>query len=57
MVENRPKRLIGIFQIKHFPNFCPINTDLSGNTVWQQALDFQTLAKHFDDILSARNVE
>ena len=30
-------------------NFCPIKTDLSGNTVWQQALDFQKLAKmnHF----------
>ena len=30
-------------------NFCPFKTDLSGNTVWPQALDFQKLAKmeHF----------
>ena len=26
-------------------NFCPINTDLSGNTVWQQSSVFQKLAK------------
>ena len=26
-------------------NFCPIKTDLSGNTVWPQASDFQKLAK------------
>ena len=30
-------------------NFCPIKTDLSGNSVWPQALGFQKLAKmdHF----------
>ena len=30
-------------------NFCPIKADLSGNTVWPQALRFQKLAKidHF----------
>ena len=30
-------------------NFCHIKTDLSGNTVWPQALGFQKLAKmdHF----------
>ena len=30
-------------------NFCPIKTDLSGNTVWPKAPDFQKLAKmdHF----------
>ena len=30
-------------------NFCPIKSDLSGNTVWPQASDFQKLAKmdHF----------
>ena len=27
------------------PNFCPIKTDLSGNTVWPNASDFQLLAK------------
>ena len=27
------------------PNFCPIKTDLSGNTVWPQASVFQKLAK------------
>ena len=26
-------------------NFCPIKTDLSGNTVWLQASGFQKLAK------------
>ena len=32
-----------------FTNFCPIKTDLSGNTVWPQASGFQKLAKmdHF----------
>ena len=25
-------------------NFCPIKTDLSGNTVWPQALGFQKIA-------------
>ena len=35
-----------IFLILAFlTNFCPIKTDLSGNTVWQQALGFQKLAK------------
>ena len=30
-------------------NFCPIKSDLSGNTVWPQDLGFQKLAKmdHF----------
>ena len=28
-----------------FTNFCPIKTDLSGNTVWPQASGFQKLAK------------
>ena len=30
-------------------NFCPIKNDLSGNTVWPQALGFQKVAKmdHF----------
>ena len=26
-------------------NFCPIKSELSGNTVWQQASDFQKFAK------------
>ena len=26
-------------------NFCPIKSDLSGNTVWPQASDFQKLPK------------
>ena len=26
-------------------NFCPIKTDLSGNTVWPQASGFQKVAK------------
>ena len=29
-------------------NFCPIKTDLSGNTVWRQASGFQKLAKMDD---------
>ena len=39
-----------IFLILAFStNFCPIKIDLSGNTVWPQASDFQKLAKmeHF----------
>ena len=31
--------------IAFFTNFCPIKTDLSGNTVWPQASGFQKLAK------------
>ena len=42
-----------LLQMSHFnfgisafsTNFCPIKTDLSGNTVWPQALGFQKLAK------------
>ena len=36
-------------------NFCPINIDLSGNTVWPQALRFWKLAKL--SIFAAPNVE
>ena len=44
-----------------FTNFWPIKTDISGNTVWHQALCFQKLAKldhfwHFVMNLSTRNV-
>ena len=38
------------FEFWHFPPiFCPIKTDLSGNTVWPQASGFQKFAKmdHF----------
>ena len=43
-------------------NFCPIKTDLSGNTVWPQASDFQkyTIFGIFNLLLAicfARNVE
>ena len=41
-------------------NFCPIKSDLSGNTIWPQALGFQKLAKIFgifNDILSTQNVD
>ena len=42
-------------------NFCPFKTDLSGNTVWPQALGFQKLAKLsifgiFNLLLSTQNV-
>ena len=42
-------------------NFCHNKTDLSGNTVWAQASDFQKLAKWaifgiFDSLLSTQNV-
>ena len=30
-----------VFEVWHFPPICPIKTDLSGNTVWPQALSFQ----------------
>ena len=48
--ENYSKCRIWIFWIlAFFTNFCPIKTDLSGNTVWPQASGFQKLAKmdHF----------
>ena len=35
-----------IFQFLAFPtNFCPINSDLSGNTVWPSPIGFKELAK------------
>ena len=42
-------------------NFCPIQIDLSGNTVWLQALSFQKLVKLtvlgiFNQLLSTQNV-
>ena len=50
LFENYSKCRILIFGILAFStNFCPIKTDLSGNTVRPQASDFQKLAKmdHF----------
>ena len=50
MFENNSKYCIWFFfQSWHFRNFCPIKTDLSGNTVWPQASGFQNLVKidHF----------
>ena len=44
--ENYSKCRIWIFLILAFSaNFCPIKTDLSGNTVWLQASVFPKLAK------------
>ena len=39
-------------------NFCPIKSELSGNTVWPQASGFQKLAKLtiFNELLSTQNV-
>ena len=42
-------------------NFCPIQSDLSGNTVWPQASVFQKLVKIdcfgvFNELLSIQNV-
>ena len=42
-------------------NFWPIKTDMSGNSVWPQALGFQKLAKLsifgiFNELLSTQNV-
>ena len=46
LFENHSKCPIVIFLILPFSiNFCPTKTDLSGNTVWQQASGFQKLAK------------
>ena len=47
LLENHQKCRISIMAF--FNNFCPIKSDLSGNTVWPQALGFQKLAKidHF----------
>ena len=63
MVENHSKCRIWI--LVFFTNFCPIDIDLSGNTVWPQASGFQKVAK-MDHFLAtpivkvtrfARNVE
>ena len=44
LFENYSKCRIWIFFILAFPtNFCPIKTDLSGNTFWPQASGFQKL--------------
>ena len=57
-----PKMSHLIFWILAFStNFWPIKTDLSGNSVWPQALDFQKLAKLsifgiFNELLSTQNV-
>ena len=46
LFKNYSKCCIWIFGILAFSiNFCPINADLSGNTVWPQASIFQKLAK------------
>ena len=50
MFENNSKWLIWIFRILAVStNFCPIEIDLSGNTVCPQALGFKKLIKmdHF----------
>ena len=40
---------LNFFILAFSTNFCPIKTDLSGNTIWPQASGFQKLAKmdHF----------
>ena len=49
MFENHPKCRIEFWIFAFSTNFCPIKTDLSGNTVWPQASGFEKLAKmnHF----------
>ena len=50
LLENHSKCRIRIFGILAFStNVCTIKTDLSGNTVWPQASDYQKFAKmdHF----------
>ena len=51
LFENYSKCRIRILAFS--TNFCPIKTDLSGNTVWPQASGFQKLAKmdHFGHFL------
>ena len=59
MFENDSKCRIWIFRLLAFSiNFCLINSDLSGNTVWPQASGFQKLAKLtiFNELLSTQNV-
>ena len=52
MFENHQKCLIWIFEFW----LCPIKSDLSGNTVWPQALSFQNatfsvIFKHRESVL------
>ena len=49
------------FNLAFSTNFCPIKTELSGNTVWPQTSGFQNLAKLtifgiFNELLSTQNV-
>ena len=45
LFKNRDYSKCRFLILAFFANFCPIKTDLSGNTVWPQALGFQKLAK------------
>ena len=62
LVENNLKILHLNFSVWAFPtNFCPIKSDLAGNTVCPQALGFQKLAKFnifgvFSELFSTQNV-
>ena len=62
LFENYLKCHIWIFDVLTFStNFCPLKTDLTGNTVWPQASGFQKLAKwdhfgNFNELLSKQNV-
>ena len=41
----RSELLHSVWILAYSTNFCPIKTDLSGNTVWPQASDLQKLVK------------
>ena len=59
VLENYSKCRIWPFLILAFStNFCPIEIDLSGNTVWPQASGSQKLAIFdiFNEMLSTQNV-
>ena len=53
LFENYSKCRIWFFELWHFPLFCPIKTNLSGNTVWLVKLDHFW---HFNELLSTQNV-
>ena len=67
--NGRPHSVYKLFKMSHLnflilsfsTNFCPIKSDLAGNTVCPQALGFQKLAKFnifgvFSELFSSQNV-
>ena len=62
LFENHHNVAFEFFNCGISRHFFPIKSELSGNTIWPQALAFQKLAKltifgMFDELLSSENIE